>query len=269
MSTVTSADGTVIDYDRYGTGPAVIFIGGATQHRAVDENTTAAARLLADEGYTAVDYDRRGRDRSGDTAPWHLDREVEDLAALIDAVGGPVTLYTSSSGATVALAAVSAGLDIATLALYEPPFFAGRGIEDDLATIRALLAEGDLDGAMRHNLSKVIGIPADVVAGMSQSPVWPRFVAVARTLPYDLGAAHDICVDPDWKARWSGVRIPVVVLSGDQTFPGLTKCADDVAAALPNATRQILAGQSHGPTPEAMTTALRPILRTVAQTTTD
>lgn len=265
MSTVTSADGTVIDYDRYGDGPSVIFIGGATQHRAVDQNTTQAAQLLAAEGFTAVDYDRRGRDRSGDTAPWHLDREVEDLAALITAVGGPATLYTSSSGATVALAAVTAGLDIAALALYEPPFFAGHGIDDELATIRTLLADGDLDGAMRHNLTRVIGIPAEAVEGMSQSPTWPRFVAVAPTLPYDLGAVNDINLDPDWPARWSKVTVPVTVLSGDQTFPGLVECADAVAAALPNATRRTLPGQSHGPTPEAMVDALRPLLSAAAK----
>ena len=80
MSTVISADGTTIDYDAYGNGPTVIFIGGATQHRAIDQRTTEIAKQLAAEGFTAVDYDRRGRDRSGDTPPWSLDREVEDVA---------------------------------------------------------------------------------------------------------------------------------------------------------------------------------------------
>jgi pimeloyl-ACP methyl ester carboxylesterase len=88
MSTVTSADGTVIDYDRYGDGPAVIFIGGAATYRTIDEATTQTAKRLAAEGSTTVDYDRRGRGRSGDTPPWALDREVEDVAALITAVGG-------------------------------------------------------------------------------------------------------------------------------------------------------------------------------------
>ena len=91
MSTVTSADGTTIDYERYGAGPAVIFIGGATQHRAIDPVTTKTTQELAGEGFTTIDYDRRGRGRSGDTAPYALEREVEDVAALIDAVGGSAT----------------------------------------------------------------------------------------------------------------------------------------------------------------------------------
>jgi len=109
MSTVTSADGTTIDYDAYGSGPTVIFIGGASQHRAIDQRTTEIAKQLAAEGFTAVDYDRRGRDRSGDTPPWSLGREVEDVAALIEATGAPAALYTSSSGAGIALAAVTGG----------------------------------------------------------------------------------------------------------------------------------------------------------------
>ena len=125
MSTVTSPDGTVIDYDRYGDGPAVIFIGGASAYRVTDEGTTQTARSLASEGYTAVDYDRSGRGRSGDTQPWALDREVEDVAELIKAAGGAAALYTNSLGADIAMAAATAGAGVTALVLYEPPFFAG------------------------------------------------------------------------------------------------------------------------------------------------
>jgi pimeloyl-ACP methyl ester carboxylesterase len=135
MSTVTSADGTVIDYDRYGDGPAVIFIGGAATYRAIDEATTQTAKRLAVEGFTGVDYDRRGRGRSGDTQPWVLAREVEDVAALITAVGGAAALCTNSSGADIALAAASAGVGVTALALYEPPFFAGRSFTEHLAVL--------------------------------------------------------------------------------------------------------------------------------------
>src|SRR5215217_3482535 len=108
MTTVTSADGTVIDYDRYGEGSTLVFIGGVTQYRALDESTTETAKRLGAAGFTTVVYDRRGRGGSGDNAPWSLDREVDDLTTLITATGGPATLYSSSSGATVALAAVAA-----------------------------------------------------------------------------------------------------------------------------------------------------------------
>ena len=107
MSTVKSADGTTINFDAYGSDPAVILIGGASQHGAIDRRTTEIAKQLAGEGFAAVDYDRRGRGRSGDTPPWSLDREVQDLAALIEATGAPAALYTSSSGAGIALAAVT------------------------------------------------------------------------------------------------------------------------------------------------------------------
>ena len=160
MSPVTSADGTVIDYDRYGDGPAVVFIGGAATYRAIDADTTQTARRLAAEGFTAVDYDRRGRGRSGDTQPWALDREVEDVAALIKAVGGAAALCTNSSGADVALAAASAGAGVTALALYEPPFFAGRSLTAHLTALRSLLADGMNDEAMRFNLTSVIGLPA-------------------------------------------------------------------------------------------------------------
>lgn len=141
MSTVTSADGTVIGYDRYGGGPAVIFIGGAASYRAVDQATTQTAKRLAAEGFTCVDYDRRGRGRSGDTQPWALACEVEDVAALTKVVGG-AALCTNSSGAGVALAATSAGVGVAALALYEPPFFAGRSFTAHLGVLRSLLADG-------------------------------------------------------------------------------------------------------------------------------
>jgi pimeloyl-ACP methyl ester carboxylesterase len=175
MSTVTSPDGTVIDYDRYGDGPAVIFIGGAATYRTIDEATTQTAKRLAAEGFTTVDYDRRGR--SGDTPPWALDREVEDVAELIKAVGGGAALCSNSSGANIALAAASAGADVTALALYEPPFFAGHSFTTHLAALRSLLATGRNDEAMRYNLTSVVGLPAEVVDGMAQAPWWAAMVA--------------------------------------------------------------------------------------------
>jgi pimeloyl-ACP methyl ester carboxylesterase len=261
MGTVTSPDGTVVDFERFGRGPTVLFIGGATQYRGIDPTTTESARRLGEAGFTAVDYDRRGRGRSGDTAPWSLEREVEDVAALVAEVGGPAALYSSSSGATVALAAVQAGVPVSTLVLYEPPFFAGAGHTEHLVHLRELVAEGRLDDAMRYNLTAVIGVPEAAVADMAGQPWWPAMTAVAPTLLYDLSAVHDIEVDPDWRARWADVSLPVTVLSGDQTFPGLAQAADAVAEALPDARRRVLEGQGHGPTPDAIVPVLVELLR--------
>ena len=264
MSTVTSADGTIIDYDAYGEGPTVILIGGATQHRAIDQRTTETAKQLAAEGFTAVDYDRRGRDRSGDTPPWSLAREVEDIAALIEATGAPAALYTSSSGATIALAAVTEGLDVSALALYEPPYFAGSDRTEQITTLERMLNAGKLDEATRYNMTALIGLPATAVEEIAQAPWWPGLVAVAPTLIYDHKALHDIETDPDWRSRWAAVTVPTVVYSGDQTFPGMPEAADAVAAALPNAQRQVLSGQDHGPAPEAIVPELVGFLRSIA-----
>jgi pimeloyl-ACP methyl ester carboxylesterase len=261
MSRVTSADGTVIDYDRYGDGPAVVFIGGAGTYRAIDEGTAQAARSLAAVGFTAVDYDRRGRGRSGDTTPWSLDREVEDVAALISAVGDTAALYTDSSGADIALAAASASAAVTALVLYEPPFFAGRSFTAHLAELRSLLAGGKNEEAMRYNLASVIGLPAEAVEGMAKAPWWAALVAAAPTLAYDHAATHEINMDPDWRGRWAAVTVPAIVCSGDQTFPGMPEAADAVAAALPNATRRILPGQGHRPVPEAIVPVLAEFLR--------
>jgi pimeloyl-ACP methyl ester carboxylesterase len=261
MSTVTSADGTTIDYDAYGSGPPVILIGGASQYRAIDPRTTEIAKHLAGEGFTAVDYDRRGRGRSGDTPPWSLEREVEDLAALIEATGAPAALYTSSSGAGVALAAVTSGIPVSALALYEPPYFAGSDGREHIAALQRMLEEGEYDKATRYNMTAIIGLPDEAVDQMAEAPWWPGLVAVAPTLVYDHQASHDIETDPDWRARWARVTVPTVVYSGDQTFPGLPEAADAVAAALPSAQRRVLAGQDHGPAPEMIVPELVSFLR--------
>lgn len=257
----TSADGTAIGFDRYGDGPAVIFIGGATEYRTPGQVTTQAAQQLAERGYTTIDYDRRGRGQSGDTPPWSLDREVDDLMALLEGIDAPIALYTSSSGATVALAAIGAGADVTKLALYEPPFFKGIHLTEHLTSLQLLLNAGDNDAAARYNLTNVVGLPSTAVEKMAREPWWADLVNVAPTLLYDLTAVHEINVDPRWARRWSAVEVPAVVYSGQHTFPGLTQAADDVAAALPDAKRVVLAGQGHKPAPEAIVPSLADFLR--------
>jgi pimeloyl-ACP methyl ester carboxylesterase len=261
VSTVTSRDGTVIDFDRYGEGPAVIFIAGTTQYRTTDPVTSQTARLLGEAGFTAVVYDRRGRGRSGDTQPWSPVREIEDLAALIAMAGGEATVYSSSSGATIALAAAQADVGVRALALYEPPFFQGGDHVEQLTVLRPLLAQGKLDEAMRYNLTAVIGLPPQAVAGMAQMPMWPDMVAVAPTVVYDLTNLDEVNLVEDWRQHWSNVTVPVVVYSGDQTFPGMPEAADAVAATLPSARREILPGQGHGPSSEAIVPVLLTFLR--------
>jgi pimeloyl-ACP methyl ester carboxylesterase len=216
------------------------------------------------EGFAAVDYDRRGRGRSGDTAPWSLDREVEDVDALIEATGGSAALYTSSSGAAVALAAVTSGIAVSALALYEPPYFAGSDGREHIATLQRMLDEGQYDRASRYNLTAIIGLSGEAVDQMAEAPWWSGLVGVAPTLVYDRQASHDIETDPDWRARWARVTVPTVVYSGDRTFPWLPEAADAVADALSNAQRRVLVGQDHGPAPEVIVPELVRFLRSVA-----
>lgn len=261
MSTVISADGTSIDYERYGAGPAVIFIGGATQYRGNDPVTTTTTQELAAEGFTTIDYDRRGRGRSGDTAPYAPAREVEDIAALIEAVGGSATLYTSSSGAAIGLAAAQAGIGVTALALYEPPFFAGADHSAHIEHLNALLAEGKNSDAVRYFMISAVGAPAEIVDGMAKDPGWATFVAVAPTVVYDLTQLNAVNTDQDWKARWADVAVPTIVFSGDATMPGLPEAADAAAAALPNATRRVLPSEGHSPRTEGIIPPLLDFLR--------
>ena len=118
MNTVTSDDGTSIAFERFGEGPPVILVGGASTDRAM---TRPLARELAGS-FTVINYDRRGRGDSGDTQPYAVEREVEDIGVLITEVGEPASLYGHSSGAVLALHAAARGLPVTGLAMYEPPF---------------------------------------------------------------------------------------------------------------------------------------------------
>jgi pimeloyl-ACP methyl ester carboxylesterase len=227
MSKVTSRDGTTIGYDRQGEGPAVILVGGAMQYRGFDSRTDKMARLLSTR-FTVFNYDRRGRGESSDTAPYAVDREIEDIAALIEAAGGTATLYGSSSGAVLALEAAEKGLPI-----------------------------GKLGAAVEHFLRAGIGIPDEHIAGMRQSPAWPGMEAIAPTLAYDTLIMAPFSTGKGIPAgKWSNVSIPALVISGDASFPFMPAAADAVAERLSNARRKILAGQDHGPTPESIVPVL-------------
>jgi pimeloyl-ACP methyl ester carboxylesterase len=153
---------------------------------------------------------------------------------------------------------------VSALALYEPAYFAGSDGREHIATLQRLLDEGQYDRASRYNLTAIIGLPGEAVDQMAEAPWWPGLVAVAPTLVYDRQASHDIETDPDWRARWARVTVPTVVYSGDRTFPWLPEAADAVADALSNAQRRVLAGQDHGPAPEAIVPELVRFLRSVA-----
>ena len=261
---VTSTDGTVIAYERTGQGPALILIDAAGHYREFT-SFGGLIDLLAPK-FTVYHYDRRGRGRSTDTQPYAVQREVEDLAALIEEAGGSAFLYAFSSGGLLALHAAAAGLPIARMALLEPPIERDedRSAQHLFTTeLTSLLAAAQPERAVEFYLTG-IGVPGDIVESMRGSASWSAMESVAPTLVYDHKASHDIETDPDWPSRWAAVTVPTVVYSGDETFPGLPEAADAVAAALPNAQRHVLSGQDHGPTPEAIVPELVRFLRSIA-----
>lgn len=260
MKTVISNDGTAIAFDRLGDGPAVILVGGAFQHRAIDPRTAELAGLLA-ERFTVVHYDRRGRGDSGDTQPYAVEREIEDLDALIREVGGPVYVFGMSSGAVLALAAAAHGLPIAKLALYEPPFIVDDSRSpvpaDYSARLRELASTGRRGEAVEYFLAHAVGVPVEVINQMRHAPVWPAFEAVAHTLAYDAAVMGDtMSGKPLPTDRWSAVTAPTLALDGGAS-PGWARAAVvALTEALRNARRETLDGQTHEVAPEVLAPVL-------------
>jgi pimeloyl-ACP methyl ester carboxylesterase len=247
MPTVQSRDGTRIGFDRRGEGPVIIFVAGATQYRAVDTTTPVMADALANR-FTIVTYDRRGRGESGDTAPYAVAREIEDIAALIEASGGKAGLFGMSSGAILALEAAAVLPDqVSGVLLYEPPVDPQQSSAESWrqhAAMAALAARGDAGGMMVKFMSEV-GMPPDALEGFRRSPAWPAFEAVGLTLEHDYRIMAEATDGDAPPARWQGITVPVLVVNGDASYPFIAPGAEWVAAAVPGARRRILAGQGH------------------------
>jgi len=229
---VTSADGTRIAFDREGKGAAVILVGGATQFRAFDPTTTELAHELAERGLTVVNYDRRGRGDSGDTLPFALEREIEDIAALVAEVGGSAALYGSSSGAALCLWAAAAGLPVTALVLWEPPLeLEGTHDRDWLTGLEQRIADGDREAAAEFFMRDM---PPEWVEGARSSDAWATLVSIAPTMVYD-ATALERSQHASWKENWAQVAAPTLVVIGEQTLPIFPPVADALVAALPNA----------------------------------
>lgn len=257
MQTTTSRDRTTIAYERTGEGPALILVGGALSSRGA---SAPLAAPLAPR-FTVYAYDRRGRGDSGDAQPYAAAREVEDIAALIQAAGGSAFVFGHSSGAVLALEAAAAGLPIAKLALYEPPFIldvsrppvpAGY-----VARIRELVDAGRRGDAVAYFMTEAVGTPADVVAQMRGAPMWPGMEALAHTLAYDGAVMGDTMRgNPLPPGRWDTATLPTLVLDGGASPAWIRDAARTLAATLPNAEHRTLPGQTHGADPAVLAPVL-------------
>jgi alpha-beta hydrolase superfamily lysophospholipase len=251
--TVASADGTSIAFEIFGDGPPLVAVCGATCDRALMRPT---AQALA-EHFTTVNYDRRGRGDSGDTLPYAVEREIEDIAALIDRVGGPVHLYGHSSGAGLVLHAVAAGLPVDRFVLHDPPYSPDGEFARDEArgygrTIRDLLARKEPAAALEM-FFRLTGMPDEVIEGMRRTHRWVELTALAPTLAYDSAVMGDVesggAVPEDVASR---VTRPGLVLVGGESPPFMTEVSRRLAHVLPQASHHVVEGHSHVVPPDVL-----------------
>jgi len=239
---VTSPDGTALAYEREGEGPALVLVDAAGHFRQFSTFNGGLIALLASD-FTVVSYDRRGRGFSTDNAPYAVEREVDDLAALIDAVDGSAFVYAFSSGGLLALQAAALGLPIPRMALLEPPI---ERAEDRTAQraftagLTELIDADNPDGAVEYYLTG-IGVPAEIVADMHDSAAWTAMSSVVATLVYDCRISAATSFD-----LLAAVPIRTLVLHSTGSTDDLAGMAAAVASALPNGLSRSLPGGWHG-----------------------
>jgi pimeloyl-ACP methyl ester carboxylesterase len=252
MDKVTSKDGTTIAYERFGDGPPLILVGGAFNDR---HSSAALAAALSTE-FTVVTYDRRGRGDSSDTAPYAVQREQEDLEALIQAMGGAAFVHGMSSGAVLALRAAAAGVPMKRLSVIEPPFRvtgAPPAPENYVATLVDLTSTGRRGEAVEYFMTKAVGVPPEAVEQTRRSPMWTALEAMTPTLVYDAQVMGDNEVPT---AVLSTIATPTLVLDSTASPTWLRSASAATTKALPNARHRSLDGSFHDVPPETLAPAL-------------
>ncbi|MGW0557904.1 alpha/beta fold hydrolase [Streptomyces sp. NPDC002926] len=244
-----SGDGTLIAYEQWGgAGPPVVLVGGALCTGATD---APLAALLAPQ-FSVFTYDRRGRGASGDTAPYGVEREIEDLAAVLAAAGGSASVHAISSGAALALRAAAAGLPITQLSVYEPPFTTNPASREEpaayVARLRELVERGRPGDALALFLTET-GMSPAAIEGMRRTPMWAEIEAVAHTLPYD----HEIMGDGHVPVeQLLSIAQQVLVVGGGASPDRLRDAARVVSECLPRGRHRTLTGQTHEVTPQVL-----------------
>ncbi|MDF2649368.1 MAG: Activator of Hsp90 ATPase 1 family protein [Paenibacillus sp.] len=246
MNTVISKDGTEIAYEKQGNGPAIILVASAV---ADHSDAAQLAEQLAAQ-FTVYNYDRRGRGESTDATPYAVQREIEDIEALIHTAGGSAYLFGSSSGAVLALEAASRlGDQVLKLYLYEPPFI----IDDSRKPVPTgyvqhlnKLNESDRRSeAVEYFMTEALGIPAEYIGYMKADPSWQAMESMSHTLAYDgmimgdMQSGKPLPID-----RWY-VNVPVLIMTGENSEPLFHDAAKALAELLPLAESRTLPGQDH------------------------
>lgn len=254
MSQIISRDGTSIAYEQSGHGPTVVLVDGAMGHREYLGGRPLASELSTD--FTVITYDRRGRGESADIQPYSVEREIEDVDGLIDAIGSPIFLYGNSSGAVLAIkAAAKLGNKIAKLAIYEPPISMGADAKQEHSEftekMAELLTENKRDEAVTFFLAGML--PAEILAGMKGTREWAHMETVAHTIAYDNAILDDGTL-PNRDAK--AATMPALILDGDSSFDFMRETAEAFAGIMRNAQRKTLVGQTHRAKPEVIAPVL-------------
>ena len=252
MRRVISRDGTSIAYERLGQGPPVILVTGGLDDGS--ENAPLARELATH--FTVYNYARRGRGASGDTLPYALEREIEDIEALMATAGGKAHLYGVSSGGALVLEAAMSGVAAQRLAVYEVPYDTAEGTAQEqrayVEALQALLAKGHRDGALELFM-RLAGSPDEQIDAARRSPMWPGLMALAHTLVYDAACLRDRRPPP--AARLATIQQPTLVVTGGSA-DFYERAADTMAERIPRAERRTLENQSHVVDPHALAPVL-------------
>ncbi len=259
MKKTISKDGTSIAYEQLGKGQPIILVDGALCSRSFGPMPKLAP-LLA-QHFTVFTYDRRGRGESGDTKPYAVEREVEDIQALVKEAGGSTHLFGISSGAALALEAANRGLAIKKLALYEAPFIVDDSRppipEGYLVQLNGLIASDRRADALKLFM-KFVGVPAILIALMRFMPAWSKLKGVAHTLPYDITIVQDNQRGkPLPPKQWTSVTVPTLVMGGGKSPAWMRRGMQALAEVLPNAQHRTLEGQTHMLKPKTIAPVLK------------
>ncbi len=256
MGKVLSKDGTEIAYDRQGQGPAVILVDGALAYRSF--GTMPELAKLLSKHFTVVTYDRRGRGESGDNKPYAIEREIEDVEALVDATGGFAYLYGVSSGGCLVLeAAIKLGGKVKKLAVYEAPYRSDENTVEEWREYNKQLTKFLVQNRRSEAVvlfMRFVGTPTDQIEGMRKTPMWSMLESVAPTLLYDaaaMGVDRSVPVE-----RVSRITAPTLVMHGGAGAPFMKQTALILSKAIPNAKFRTFEGQTHAVASEAVAPVL-------------
>lgn len=240
---VHSADKTRIAFDAEGDGPPLILVTGAFCDRSTPQELSA--RLAGT--FTVIRYDRRGRGRSSDTFPWDVEREIEDLEAMIEVAGGSAFVFGHSSGASLGLYAAAHGSAITKLVAYEPPFTwdpdRARQMRNLQARLEELLADKRRDDMAELFLTRAVGVPKEGLPSIKEGPHWQGMRALAHTLPYDVALSDNLSMPAD---TFTKIEVPTLLVAGGNSPEWARTAIETLAREIPNSETLILEGQDHG-----------------------